>query len=238
MNYLGHLYVAGDDLDLQLGGLLGDFVRGRDLSSYPERVARGIALHRSIDAYTDRHPAFRSACESLPAEYRLFSGILIDVYFGHLLARDWSRHHATPLTTFAAEIYRLWHPEPAWLPEKAARAFEAMTAGDWLTSYASLEGTEAALRRLDRRLSARICLVEALPDIVAVSARLEHCFEQYLPAVVDAARRTAASHKWGDGEISHDPGSRNVPLVRKTGSKPETPGESLRTPENTQEYAR
>ena len=193
MNYLGHLYVAGDDADLQLGGLLGDFVRGRDLSAFPDSVARGITLHRSVDAFTDRHPAFRAACALVSTEYRRYSGILVDVYFGHLLARDWQEHHSTPLTSYAGQVYGLWQPEPAWIPERASRALAAMAAGDWLTSYATLEGTEAALRRVDRRLCARLSLVEALPELVAASSALERCFAQYLPGVVEWAEHRTAS---------------------------------------------
>ena len=181
MNYLGHLYVAGDDPELQLGGLLGDFVRGRDLSAFPEGVARGISLHRSIDAYTDRHPAFRSACEALPAEYRRFSRILIDVYFGHLLARDWQRHQLD-----AAFDVRRGDLRPL-----AAGA--RVVAGQGGACLCGDDGRRLALllrhpRRhrggaatADRRLSGPIRLVEALPDALAVSERLESCFGQISP---------------------------------------------------------
>jgi acyl carrier protein phosphodiesterase len=192
MNYLGHLYVAGDDPELRLGGLLGDFVRGRDLSAYPDGIARGITLHRTVDAFTDRHPAFRSACELLPKEYRLFSGILVDVYFGHLLARDWQRHHSVQLADYAADVYGLWRPEPEWLPASASRAFTAMAAGDWLTSYATITGTEAALTRLDRRLARRLRLVDALPALEAASGQLEAHFRQYLPDVIAIARQAGS----------------------------------------------
>lgn len=192
MNYLGHLYVAGDDPELRLGGLLGDFVRGRDLSAFPEGVARGITLHRSVDAFTDRHPDFRAACTLVPAEYRRYSGILVDVYFGHLLARDWSQHHKARLEAYAAEVYALWRPEPSWLPDRASRMFMAMAAGDWLSSYATVAGTEAALRRLDRRLAGRVHLVDALAQLVAANRSLEDCFLRYLPDVTDLVAKRVA----------------------------------------------
>jgi acyl carrier protein phosphodiesterase len=192
MNYLGHLYVAGDDPELRLGGLLGDFVRGRDLSAFPDGVARGITLHRNIDAFTDRQADFRSACALVPAEYRRYSGILVDVYFGHLLARDWTRYHTMPLESYAGEIYALWQIEPRWLPERASRTFAAMAAGNWLASYATLEGTEAALKRLDRRLGGSANLAKALPELVSTTDSLESCFDRYLPQVVKTAETTNA----------------------------------------------
>ena len=54
MNFLAHLSLASGDSDLMLGGLFGDFVRGRRaLRNYPERVQEGIILHRYIDKRTD-----------------------------------------------------------------------------------------------------------------------------------------------------------------------------------------
>ena len=67
MNHLAHALLAGDDEALQLGGLLGDFVRGQpDPAQFPPRVIRGIRLHRAIDGYTDAHPAVLAAKAQLP----------------------------------------------------------------------------------------------------------------------------------------------------------------------------
>ena len=50
MNYLAHLCLANGDSGLMLGGMFGDFVRGRRaLRAFPEQVRQGIVLHRYID---------------------------------------------------------------------------------------------------------------------------------------------------------------------------------------------
>ena len=47
MNFLAHLCLANGDSGLMLGGLFGDFVRGRRaLRAYPEPVMQGIVLHQ------------------------------------------------------------------------------------------------------------------------------------------------------------------------------------------------
>ena len=56
MNYLAHILLSGDNLDIQVGGLLGDFVKGPLQGQYPEKVEQGIALHRKLDVYTDAQP--------------------------------------------------------------------------------------------------------------------------------------------------------------------------------------
>ena len=56
MNYLAHLYLAEQTSEGLLGSLLGDFVKGRLESRFPEAVRRGIVLHRAIDTFTDAHP--------------------------------------------------------------------------------------------------------------------------------------------------------------------------------------
>ena len=49
MNFLGHLYFSYDNHALMIANIFGDFVRGKDLSDYPEIIQKGITLHREID---------------------------------------------------------------------------------------------------------------------------------------------------------------------------------------------
>ena len=58
MNFLAHALLAGDDDDDRIGGLMGDFVKGLLPAGLPLALASGVALHRAIDSYADRHPAF------------------------------------------------------------------------------------------------------------------------------------------------------------------------------------
>ena len=50
MNYLVHLYLAGEDPELQLGSLMGDFVKGPIPADYPEKLALGLHLHRALQS--------------------------------------------------------------------------------------------------------------------------------------------------------------------------------------------
>ncbi len=55
MNFLAHLYLAGDSEPIILGNFLGDFVKGRLLQQFEPSILKGIALHRNIDSFTDSH---------------------------------------------------------------------------------------------------------------------------------------------------------------------------------------
>ena len=86
-----------DDPALQLGGMLGDFVRGTPDPALPGGVIAGIRLHRAIDVYTDAHPQVLAAKALLQPPYRRYAGILLDMWFDHCLARDFARWSELPL---------------------------------------------------------------------------------------------------------------------------------------------
>jgi acyl carrier protein phosphodiesterase len=107
MNYLAHLYLSADSSEALVGGLLGDFVKGRLVPGrYPPRVLAAIALHRRIDGFVDRHPVTLSSRARFGPGFRRYAGILLDLFHDHFLARDWDAHAAEPLAAFADRAYR------------------------------------------------------------------------------------------------------------------------------------
>ncbi|MGZ7081297.1 MAG: ACP phosphodiesterase, partial [Thermoanaerobaculia bacterium] len=56
MNYLAHLFLAGDSAESMIGNLAGDFVKGVLHDRFPPAITAGIVMHRKIDAFTDSHP--------------------------------------------------------------------------------------------------------------------------------------------------------------------------------------
>ncbi|MDN5863131.1 MAG: ACP phosphodiesterase, partial [Salinisphaera sp.] len=103
MNYLAHLYLAQRTGTSAAGALLGDFVRGRLAGGLPADVETGIRLHRRVDTYTDSHPEVVAARRSFDPPLRRYAGILIDLYFDHILACRWPQWHPDPLPEFAAD---------------------------------------------------------------------------------------------------------------------------------------
>jgi len=64
--------------------LLGDFVKGTEHSLrllYPAPLVDGIILHRAIDKYTDKHPAFLASKQLLAPKRRRYAGVVVDLIY-------------------------------------------------------------------------------------------------------------------------------------------------------------
>ena len=153
MNFLAHAWLAGDDPAHQLGGLMGDFVKGLLPAGLPTDIAAGVALHRRIDVFADGHPAFRRSRGRVSPARKRAAGILVDMFYDHFLARHWQAFHPEPLPDFTARMYALLEAHHPVLPSRLAGLLPSMREDDWLASYRSTETVAFALDRMARRLS-------------------------------------------------------------------------------------
>jgi len=195
VNHLAHALLAGDDDELRLGGLLGDFVHGRlEDVALPPRVICGIRLHRAIDIYTDAHPEVLAAKAMLPAPYRRYAGILLDMWFDHCLARDFSHWSQQPLTEFSGAVRELLHQQDALLPPTARRFRGYMDAHDLPAGYADRGTLGRALAGIGQRLSRANPLDSAMPVLVAHEDELQVRFEAFFPQLREYSREWVRSH--------------------------------------------
>lgn len=193
MNFLAHIYLARHSDDAMLGALLGDFVGSADLHRYNAEMQREILLHRRIDSYTDRHPAVIAARSLFPEGRRRFAGILLDVYFDHLLARAWPSYSAIDLDRFNQRFYAVLLAQLPNLPERLKHIAPHMATHDWLGSYRERDSVDRATRRIATRLSRKgERLVECLPLLREHEPAIEHHFEQFFPALIDHVERLRA----------------------------------------------
>ena len=100
MNFLGHCLLAGADPGLRIGGLTGDFFKGRLPGHLPAQIAAEVALHRLIDSFADSHPAYRRS--RVGSGRRRFADGMIDMFYDHVLAAHWGRFSDESLEAFAA----------------------------------------------------------------------------------------------------------------------------------------
>ena len=188
MNHLAHVLLAGDDELLQLGGLLGDFVRGTPDPALPPRLAAGIHLHRAIDGFTDNHPAVVAARALFEPPYRRYAGILLDMWFDHCLARDFARWSPVPLEAFSDGVRALLHRHDALLPDDLRRFRGYMEAHGLPAGYADRTEIGRALAGIGRRLRRANPLDTALPVLAGMEVPLQACFEAFFPELRDFAR--------------------------------------------------
>jgi acyl carrier protein phosphodiesterase len=187
MNYLAHLHLGGQRPGQLLGSLYGDFVKGRLQGQFDPEIEAAIQLHRRIDVYTDRHPLVDAALSRFSITRRRYAGIVLDVFFDHCLARDWTLYADQPLELFTSDVYRVLSAEPQ-LPERLARIAPHMMANDWLGSYREFEVLEQVLRGISRRLTKPEELAAAMQELRVLYEPLSEDFRLFYPQLQDFAQ--------------------------------------------------
>ena len=209
MNFLAHLRLGPDDPQLALGGLLGDFVKGPVAAlQLPDAVRQGIWLHRSIDAFTDRHPLVARSKARVSPERRRYAGIMVDMFYDHLLARHWQQFANQPLADFTAQMYRAVLTQQALMPARARTVLVRMASEDWLGSYVELSNLHMALDNMSRRLRPGNRLPGAVEELEQDYRGFEHDFLAFMPEVIDFAdSRAAALREAADWQLLISPRS-------------------------------
>ncbi|OUJ74929.1 acyl carrier protein phosphodiesterase [Hymenobacter crusticola] len=191
MNFLAHLLLSGSPAaleyaDVVVGNFAAEAVRGRaGLLAYPPAVQRGIRLHRLIDSFTDAHPVVRRTTARLrEAGLGKWAGVVSDVGYDHLLARNFARYHDDanePLPAFAQRLYALLQARRHELPEQLQSMFQYMRRDDWLTGYAKKEGFERALLGLSRRAPNGAVLATGAAAFLAELPAYDADFREFWP---------------------------------------------------------
>jgi acyl carrier protein phosphodiesterase len=180
MNYLAHLHLGGQRPGQLLGSLYGDFVKGRLQGQFDPEIEAAIQLHRSIDMFTDRHPLVDVSLSRFSLTRRRYAGIVLDVFFDHCLARDWTLYADRPLEDFTSHVYRVLAAE-SQLPGRLAQIAPPMAANDWLGSYRDFAVLEQVLRGISRRLTRPEELAGAMRELERLYAPLSEDFRLFYP---------------------------------------------------------
>jgi acyl carrier protein phosphodiesterase len=195
LNYLAHLYLSDDDPESLVGSLMGDFVKGRvDPDLLPE-IRWGVLLHRRVDSFTDAHAVFRRSKRRIRPEFRRFAGILVDLYYDHFLARQWTRYSAIPLEDFARSVYRILQERQHSFPATMQRSMSYMVTNELLQSYTELQGIERALHGIEGRLKRPSRLREAIVDLEQNHQALAGDFDTFFPDLIRFVRQLSASRE-------------------------------------------
>jgi acyl carrier protein phosphodiesterase len=186
VNLLAHALLADGTDGSLLGNLIADFLRSPDLAVLPPDVRAGVRLHRHIDAVTDRHPVVHRSIARLGGKWGWFAGILIDVYYDHVLAAEWDRYSDVPLRGFVDHVHVVVRRNADRTPSPAKEVIESFVRSDRLMTYTTPAGIEEALARLSDRIAARmptraVRLEQAMPNLMAAHAGLAADFHEFFP---------------------------------------------------------
>jgi acyl carrier protein phosphodiesterase len=182
MNFLAHLHLSGDNTSIMLGNFIGDFVKGKNLvEKVGSEIAKGIELHREIDFFTDQHPIVTQSKKRLRPKYRHYSGVIVDVFYDHFLAKNWNDYHPQPLSDYAAYVYEVIQKNAALLPERVNMMMPYMIKGNWLVNYATPEGIHRALSGMARRTPYESKMDESVVDLQENYEKFKAEFTTFFP---------------------------------------------------------
>ncbi len=192
MNYLAHLLLSGDDPQWQLGGFLGDFIKGPLLPppadqygrAWTAEVLAGIRLHRRIDAYVDHHRYFKQALMRLGPSLRRCGGIALDLAFDHYLACRWHEFHPQDLHDYSGTVYTRLRAAAPLMPVAAQQFALRMAEVNLLVAYQEEHTLTRALLHTGRRLRNPEVMVAAQRQLALYRHELEHDFLLLMPELL------------------------------------------------------
>ncbi len=165
MNFLAHIYLSFGDDEIALGNFMADSIRANKYKHLPERVQKGILLHREIDTFTDTHPIPKKSSKKLHDNYSHYSRVIVDIYYDHFLAKNWNTYSDESLAVFVDRFYDLLSDNYAILPDGVKRMMPYMISDNWLLNYANLEGIGSVLNGLNRRTKNKSRMNFAIVDL-------------------------------------------------------------------------
>ncbi len=192
MNLLAHIYLSGQDDQVRIGNFIGDYVKGRKYRRYSPAIKKGILLHRSIDTFTDHHVVPLKVKKLLRPYYHKHAGIVVDVFYDHFLANNWSYYSQSNLADYIGHFYRILEDNFDRLPASVQRFVPVMIRKNRILSYRWMSGIEEALQVMARHTS----LPEKTPYAMQVlndhydliNRNFQAFFPQIINHVVDGYR--------------------------------------------------
>ena len=184
MNHLAHLALAGESPHLVVGGFLGDFVKGRLDNRFEPGIEAGIRLHRAIDAFTDHNPKVRLAASRFEVHLRRYSGILLDILFDHLLAKEWENYYEDDLEEFSQHVLSLLVENSDHLPPEALEVAIRMHRVNSLSKYGDVRFLENAFENISRRLTRKNPVADAVDSCLALLPDLRQDFQEFYPELM------------------------------------------------------
>ncbi|MBL1280287.1 MAG: DUF479 domain-containing protein [Fluviicola sp.] len=186
MNFLGHLFFSNNDTELMVANIFGDFVKGKDLSRYSEKIQSGIILHRKIDDYIDHHPIVLELKHQLHKPLPKVAGIAIDLYFDLLLGKHWDKYNMISLTNFINNFENVKVNRKDYDKEQFWKMMDRMKAGKWLHHSPTDYGLEKSSYGVSQMIS--------FPNVLHTAPKIFYENEQIIESTFTQFMKEAIPH--------------------------------------------
>jgi acyl carrier protein phosphodiesterase len=188
MNYLAHFFLSNENENLILGNLLADSMNGRldspQYQQFESEIIDGIKLHREIDFFTDNNIIVKQSIRRLQPKYHKYSGVIVDMYYDHLLAKNWNQYSNTPLELYSARVYSIFENNKEIIPFKLNRVVHSMTTRDWLSNYRFEENLKWAFAGLAKRAKFDSKMELAYDDLIENYREFSEEFSAFFPQII------------------------------------------------------
>jgi acyl carrier protein phosphodiesterase len=184
MNFLAHIYLSGDNELVTIGNFMADGVRGNKYKMYARDIQIGIRLHREIDTFTDAHPVFRQSTKRLHKPYGHYSGVIIDIFYDHFLAKNWSAYSEVPLADYVTDFYKSLNNHVEILPPRYKTMTPIMIKGNWLLSYSTVDGIQLVLNGMNRRTKGLSNMNKATKELRDYYSEFENEFTTFFAELI------------------------------------------------------
>jgi acyl carrier protein phosphodiesterase len=184
MNYLAHLLLSGNDIEVTVGNFIGDGVKGRIPTDLPPAMQNGVKLHRFIDGYADDHTVNLEMKTLLRPYFRKYAGVVLDMYHDHFLAMKWETYGVGDLEGFLDNQFSAFEPHLDYFPPKVLRLYQGMREGGWLLKYRSFDGLGRAFAGISKRTRYESNMENAIEVLEEHYDTLSDSFDLFFPDMV------------------------------------------------------
>lgn len=183
MNFLAHVYLSGENDHIKIGNFMADGIHGKNFDAFPADVQKGIRLHREIDSFTDFHPIFRQSKHRLHERYGHYSGVIMDIFYDHFLAKNFSKYSEMPLEEFVQNFYKVLDTNFDILTPRFQNILPILKSENWFLLYATTEGLTHILYMMDRRTKLRSKMQFSIEELKLFYTEFESEFTLFFAEV-------------------------------------------------------
>lgn len=192
MNYIAHIHLGAHTQTSLLGNFLGDFVKGPNFSELPLSLQNGIKLHRKVDQYTDAFNAVVDLKKQFPSSLRRMSGVVLDIYFDHLLLNHWSRFSGQSYEACLADFYQELEQVPVEIPGRYNGVKDSLLEHRWLANYQHSSTCLRAFYSIEKRLRDRVVFAQqSMQYVERKHQSIERVFLDFYPQLQSFSNKTA-----------------------------------------------
>ena len=176
-----------------MGNLWGDLLRPKDYIELHPQVMKGVDLHKTIDAYTDSHPAVDAIVKILRPSQGKYTPVVADVLMDYMLCKHWSAYHDSTVESFCQQQYAVVDKFLHQVPERLHVRIGRMRSRHWLESCKDRDNLRGALFMLSQRASFENNIPGALSAYDMHATALDDLFKIFFEELRQMASLRSAS---------------------------------------------